>query len=584
MSIASALVAAQGKVANCYTTISNKGGTLPATQDLSNMPTAINSIPSGSTPTGTISITTNGTYNVTNYATADVNVSGGTQTASNFYVTGSLTITNTTATAFSANNYINLPVTLDGDNNYWEIGLSFSLGSGSSYMPIISSSTESVVNGYTNSYTDIGIYAVRGSPLKLWLGDGDTWSIAEGATGVTSLASTETRYYLKLVFNGSSYVLSLSTDGSTWTTEITVNSSTKMGSAVQPKFYLGKSGFGSSYGTEYLDGTIYFDGCYINADGNELWTPFQTPVSIDTPKEVPTGQTRPTLGTPTSDFSIVYPAYIGQINSYGLYYAFARNSNLKSVTIPAIVCDTYGLYYAFMNCVGLETLKLPRMGRLYDYALSYMCNNCSGLKNVDLGKASPGTLSSSYSNYCFQYAFRLCTSLESISIKIPTTIYGKGVFYGTFYGCSSLKTVNLQLDLTRIDVTGQSGMQSMFYDCPSLTSLPIAPYLRQVTAQSGFASGAGLCTGLTSVNFEKLTTLSGSACFQQAFSSCSSLTELRFPALTTFGSYTNQFNNMLYGCSNVTVHFKSSVQSTIGSWSSVTGGFGGTNTTVLFDL
>ena len=47
MSIASAITAAQGKVADCYTAISNKGGTLPATQNLSNMPTAINSIPSG---------------------------------------------------------------------------------------------------------------------------------------------------------------------------------------------------------------------------------------------------------------------------------------------------------------------------------------------------------------------------------------------------------------------------------------------------------------------------------------------------------------------------------------------------------
>lgn len=47
MSIASAIVAAQGRVADAYTAISNKGGTLPATQNLANMPTAINSIPSG---------------------------------------------------------------------------------------------------------------------------------------------------------------------------------------------------------------------------------------------------------------------------------------------------------------------------------------------------------------------------------------------------------------------------------------------------------------------------------------------------------------------------------------------------------
>ena len=51
MSIASAIATKQQQVADAYTAISNKGGTLPATQNLSNMPTAIASIPSGGSST-----------------------------------------------------------------------------------------------------------------------------------------------------------------------------------------------------------------------------------------------------------------------------------------------------------------------------------------------------------------------------------------------------------------------------------------------------------------------------------------------------------------------------------------------------
>ena len=94
------------------------------------------------------------------------------------------------------------------------------------------------------------------------------------------------------------------------------------------------------------------------------------------------------------------------------------------------------------------------------------------------------------------------------------------------------------------------------------------------------------CTNLTSVDLSSLTTLSGSQAMSQAFYGCTGLTSLSFPALTStsFGSYTNQFNSMLSGVTGCTVHFPSNLQSVIGSWSSVTAGFGGTNTTVLYDL
>lgn len=47
MSIASAIENAQTKVAACYTSVDTMGGTLPETQNLSNLPTAIESIPQG---------------------------------------------------------------------------------------------------------------------------------------------------------------------------------------------------------------------------------------------------------------------------------------------------------------------------------------------------------------------------------------------------------------------------------------------------------------------------------------------------------------------------------------------------------
>ena len=88
------------------------------------------------------------------------------------------------------------------------------------------------------------------------------------------------------------------------------------------------------------------------------------------------------------------------------------------------------------------------------------------------------------------------------------------------------------------------------------------------------------------IDFTSLETITGNQALKGIFTSCSSLTTVYFRSLTSqsFGSYTNQFNNMLYGCSNVTVHFPSNLESIIGNWEDVINGFGSASTIVAFDL
>lgn len=185
-------------------------------------------------------------------------------------------------------------------------------------------------------------------------------------------------------------------------------------------------------------------------------------------------------------------------------------------------------------------------------------------------------------NNVLNHAFTGCTSLTSVDLSSLTTVSNSYAFDHAFQDCSSLTSVDLSSLTT---VTGSSAFTYAFTGCTSLTSVDLSS-LTTVTVNNAFTYAFYGCTSLTSVNFPALTNLTGNGALNAAFRNCTSLTSLRFPALTTssFGSRVSQFNNMLQGCSGVTVHFPTAIQSTIGNWISVKNGFGGTNTTVLYDL
>ena len=173
---------------------------------------------------------------------------------------------------------------------------------------------------------------------------------------------------------------------------------------------------------------------------------------------------------------------------------------------------------------------------------------------------------------------------QNFTFSLPSnaTDVRNNAFSSAFYGCTSLTSVDFSSLTT---VSGSNAFSYAFYGCTSLTSVDLSSL---TTASGGRAFNYAFygCTSLTSVDLSSLATVSGSNAFSYAFYICTSLTSVSFPALTTssFGTATNQFDNMLSGVRGCTVHFPASIQSTIGNWTSVQNGFGGTNTTVLFDL
>lgn len=235
------------------------------------------------------------------------------------------------------------------------------------------------------------------------------------------------------------------------------------------------------------------------------------------------------------------------------------------------------------------------------------------------GKLTFNGLETVSGNYAFQYAFANSTVTQGIEFNSLTSVNGINSYQfshafdsddcdiyfnnletvsttsGFAYAFQYIKDKTVYLPKLKT-VTGTSAFQYSFSADPyTSAAYRTAPYISGLFNSLETATGSNCFRYAFQYNkhivgditFSKLSNISGAQVLMYSFSGCSNLTSLSFPALTSssFGSSNvNQFNNMLQDCTGVTVHFPSNLQSVIGSWTSVTNGFGGTNTTVLFDL
>lgn len=267
--------------------------------------------------------------------------------------------------------------------------------------------------------------------------------------------------------------------------------------------------------------------------------------------------------------------FFGNIDVNGVLQMPTTETNLVFTSVQDIgenVLRNF-CYITFKRLSNIKTAVFPNLTSISgNHAMEYAFSYVTGLTNIDLSN-----LTTVSGGYAMQYAFQGCTGLTgTLDLSSLTSVSGSSAMTSAFQGCTGLTSVDLS-NLTKIQ-----NMSSLFKGCTSLTNVDFSSVNSTTSSNTSIFEN---CTSLTSFSFPALSNLSAYQALQYDFKGCTSLTTLSFPALASVGSnYQNQFYNMLQGVTGCTVHFPSNLQSVIGSWSDVTSGFGGTNTTVLFDL
>lgn len=226
------------------------------------------------------------------------------------------------------------------------------------------------------------------------------------------------------------------------------------------------------------------------------------------------------------------------------------------------------------NTTTTHIMDFTGMTSVSDYMFAYAYYNNTAISGtVDMSDLT--TLSGT--SPCMNM-FYGCTGLTSVNLSGLTTISGNSTCSNMFFKCSGITSVNLSgLTNTRASLC----CYRMFEGCTGLTSVDLSSLTScSYGTNDHFKEGFSGCTELIDVNLSSLSILGCQRAMQDMFKNCSKLTVLSFPCLKTV-DFANSISTLITGVDGCTLHFPSNMQSKI---TGITTTFGGTNTTVLFDL
>ena len=461
MSIASAITAAQGRVADCYTAISNKGGTLPATQNLSNMPTAISSIPSGGGTIDSITITPTTSQQI-------ITASGG------------------------VNGYS--PITVNAVTSSIDANITTgNIKSGVSILGVSGSLTE--LKGETRS-------------VSLTNKNGQTFTPSSGKNGITSITVTPNNQAKTITPTTSQQSISVPS-GYSGFGALTVNAVTASIDAnitagnikkdvqilgVTGTYEGGGGGGGTKYGAS-ID-SVLGD---TNANGVLQYPTGGGALVFDNVEDVADMALYYKFYNNNAITSVSFPDLTTISNSNAISHGFDNNTEITLVSFPKLetVSGNGCMAYCFYKNTKITSIDLSKLKTVSgNQALNYIFDSCQIVgQNLDLSSLQTVSGNNSFTRAFYNNKF---TNIDLSSLQ---TVSGSSAFSSCF-GTNSLETINLS---SLKEITGTSAFNGCFGSSLEFRQISFNS-LDTVNAATIFSSCFGTCRKLLSISFPALNT------------------------------------------------------------------------------